>query len=85
MDCKLGGPPVIAWPTEKTLGRETISPDNVAAKALDGGPLRLVLMYHDGKPVNRNPQALMAKLMRDGAAKAGGECAGGKRTSEVRC
>ncbi len=53
----------MAWPTDKTLGRYTISPDNVALKALDGGPLRLVLFYHDGKPVTDTPLALMAELM----------------------
>ena len=38
----------VKWPTEKALGRYTISPDNVAIKAHDG-PFELVLFYHDGK------------------------------------
>jgi hypothetical protein len=38
----------IEWPTKKTLGRFTISPDNVANKAVNGGPLRPILMYKDG-------------------------------------
>lgn len=38
----------IQWPTDKTLGRYTISPDNVAIKALQG-PLLPVLLYHEGK------------------------------------
>ena len=41
----------IEWPTDNTLGRETISPDNIAKKALDGGPLKVVLLYHDGQLV----------------------------------
>ncbi len=55
----------IDWPTQKALGRATISPDNVASKALDGGPLQLVTFYHDGKPVEQNPLELVALLMRN--------------------
>lgn len=64
----------IEWPTKKMLGRATISPDNVAEKALNGGPLRLVMMYHDGRPVNREPQEMMVRLMQNGAGRAVGEC-----------
>ena len=53
----------IKWPTGKTLGRATISPDNVASRALKGGPLDLVLFYHDGVPVDKEPVRQMAKLM----------------------
>ncbi len=38
----------VKWPTEKALGRYTISPDNVAVKVIDG-PFELVLFYHDGQ------------------------------------
>ncbi len=41
----------LAWPTEKVLGRATISPDNVAIMALADQPLELVLFYHDGNEV----------------------------------
>ena len=51
------------WPTDRTLGRYTISPDNVAQKILDGGPLQLQLFYHDGSLVAQEPLALMAALM----------------------
>ena len=51
------------WPTEKTLGRATISPDNVASKVFKGGPLDLVLFYHDGTLVDKSPVLQMAKLM----------------------
>ncbi|MCK5804973.1 MAG: Poxvirus G6 [Lentisphaeria bacterium] len=51
------------WPTSKTMGRHTISPDNVAAKALPGGPFELVRLYHDGKLVREQPHARMAELM----------------------
>jgi len=53
----------IGWPTTKTLGRATISPDQVAVKALPGGPLELVLLYHDGNPVTEQPAALHAQLL----------------------
>ncbi|MDD4975543.1 MAG: YiiX/YebB-like N1pC/P60 family cysteine hydrolase [Bacteriovorax sp.] len=43
----------INWPTKKALGRYTISPDNVANKALDG-TLAPILMYRSGKQVNEN-------------------------------
>ena len=36
------------WPTDRQLGRYTISPDNVALLSLDDGPFDLVLLYHDG-------------------------------------
>jgi uncharacterized protein YycO len=53
----------MAWPTDKTIGRYTISPDNVALKALNGGPFRLVLFYHDGQQVNELPVDRMSELM----------------------
>ncbi len=37
------------WPVEKALGRQTISPDNVAQKAVEGELFYPVLLYHDGK------------------------------------
>ncbi len=54
------------WPTEKTLGRFTISPDNVASLSLNSGPLKLVRLYHDGHQITQQPQALMAKLVSGG-------------------
>lgn len=53
----------MSWPIDKALGRYTISPDNVAAKALCGGPFELVLFYHDGMPVDEKPLDRMAGLM----------------------
>lgn len=53
----------IPWPTSKTLGRYTISPDNVAVKAVDGGPLMPVLIYRDGRKVpERLPETLKQLL-----------------------
>ena len=58
--------PTIDWPTEKTLGRYNISPDNVAKLAWNKLPLELVLFYHDGQLVEKNKQlTLMKKLMQE--------------------
>lgn len=53
----------IDWPTESTLGRYTISPDNIAIETLDNGPLELLMFYHQGKLINKDPLLLMATLM----------------------
>jgi len=53
----------IKWPTERMLGRYTISPDNVAFKAINSGPLELVVFYHDGKLIKDKPAVLMESLM----------------------
>jgi len=57
------------WPTERALGRYTISPDNVASKALNG-ELQLITFYHDGALVTENPLGLMEKLMEQPKKKA---------------
>lgn len=54
----------IEWPTKNTLGRATISPDHVAEKALDSGPLELVALYHDGNHVRNDPLKKLQQLMR---------------------
>lgn len=48
--------PSVDWPTEKTLGRHSISPDNVAQLAWNNVPLKLVMFYHDGKLVEEAVQ-----------------------------
>jgi len=53
----------IEWPTKKSLGRTTFTPDDVAAKALSGD-FQLVLFYHDGKQVEAPLLQRMAELMR---------------------
>lgn len=58
--------PSIDWPTEKTLGRHNISPDNVAKLAWNNVPLELVLFYHDGQLVDENVQLeKMKELMQE--------------------
>jgi uncharacterized protein YycO len=58
--------PRIDWPTEKTMGRNTISPDQVAQMALlSDAPLEPVCFYHDGQrvPPERH-SALLRQLLR---------------------
>lgn len=53
----------VEWPTRRSLGRATITPDDVAVKAVKGRSLQLVVFYHDGKLVNDEPLAVMTELM----------------------
>jgi hypothetical protein len=53
----------IDWPTAKSLGRTTFTPDDVAAKAAPGSALQLVAFYHDGKRVDDRPLDRMVQLM----------------------
>jgi hypothetical protein len=43
--------PTIEWPTERTFGRHTISPDLVARLAFENRKLQLLLFYHEGRLV----------------------------------
>ncbi|HEC83623.1 MAG TPA: Poxvirus G6 [Thioploca sp.] len=60
----------IEWPTKKTLGRFTVSPDNIVSKALNDGPLKLVAFFHAGELVEDNPLELISQLMGDEIAKS---------------
>jgi hypothetical protein len=42
------------WPTENQVGRQTISPDNVAIKARQEGNFHPVMIYHNGKRITQN-------------------------------
>lgn len=53
----------IEWPTKKSLGRTTFTPDDVAIKAARDKSLQLVTFYHDGKRVEDGPVLRMAELM----------------------
>ena len=56
--------PSVDWPTEKTLGRHSISPDNVAKLAWNNVPLQLIMFYHDGEFVDEEIQVeKMRELM----------------------
>jgi len=52
------------WPTKKSLGRTTFTPDDVAVKATTrDGTLQLVTFYHDGQRISEAPAIRMATLM----------------------
>ena len=53
----------IDWPTRKSMGRTTFTPDDVAIKAAKDGTLQLVTFYHDGQRVSDAPTVRMAELM----------------------
>lgn len=53
----------IDWPTQKSLGRTTFTPDHVAERALTSRELDLVAFYHDGRQVTEQPREAMAQLM----------------------
>ena len=53
----------VDWPTKRSLGRTTFTPDDVAIRVSKDGPLQLVTFYHDGKRVSETPTIRMAELM----------------------
>lgn len=44
----------ITWPTSRTLGRTTISPDQIVQKVEPDGPLEVVSLYLDGRAVGHD-------------------------------
>lgn len=54
----------IPWPTSRLAGRVTISPDNVALRALDDDPLSVEVLYHDGNEISETPRLFMEKLVK---------------------
>lgn len=54
----------LQWPTSRMLGRVTVSPDNIAARATGDGPLAVSLLYHDGQEVAEGRREFIEKLMK---------------------
>ena len=54
----------VQWPTVRQLGRYTISPDNVAVRALDRNPFTPVAIYHDGVRIRDRLEETLAALLR---------------------
>lgn len=50
------------WPTTRSMGRYTISPDHVAWKAMDSCFLPKI-MYHDGKEITKNRISELKRLL----------------------
>ncbi len=53
----------ITWPIDRTAGRWTISPDQVAKCCLPMGPLALVDLWCDGTQVTQDQATLFARLL----------------------
>lgn len=51
------------WPTDRALGRFTISPDQIARKLFDDDELQLILLYLDGQAVTADPVASLRPLI----------------------
>lgn len=54
----------IPWPTDRTLGRWTISPDQVARRSLTGD-LEVVDLWHDGRRSDSDRLALLRNLLQE--------------------
>ncbi|WP_408096891.1 YiiX/YebB-like N1pC/P60 family cysteine hydrolase [Peredibacter sp. HCB2-198] len=50
------------WPTERSAGRYTISPDHVALKGTNGS-FDPVIMFHDGQEVTQNRSQFLTELL----------------------
>lgn len=53
----------LQWPTSRILGKTTVSPDDIARRAIGDGPLAVVLLYHDGEEMPE-PRRQMERLIR---------------------
>lgn len=51
------------WPTSRTLGRATISPDQVAVRALEGGSWQIVSLYQSGERIEGNMSERLRVLL----------------------
>ncbi|OFZ02584.1 MAG: hypothetical protein A2070_09160 [Bdellovibrionales bacterium GWC1_52_8] len=54
----------IEWPTQRALGRYTISPDHVAIKGLPGGPLIPIMIYHNGELLPDDHQGSLQVMLK---------------------
>ena len=55
----------IEWPTDNIAGRYTISPDNIALKALNNGELEIILLYIDGQLLSRDKTNFMHQIIQE--------------------
>ncbi len=55
------------WPTSRALGRATISPDQIALRALPADGLQIVHLYETGKPVLHQPRQRLRALLGEGS------------------
>ncbi|MBK9990848.1 MAG: hypothetical protein IPP19_08985 [Verrucomicrobia bacterium] len=60
--------PDVGWATSSVLGRQSISPDQVAVQAQPGGPFAPEVIFHDGVEIKQNlPDTLDCLLKADRA------------------
>jgi hypothetical protein len=57
--------PDLPGPTGSLLGRAIVTPDHVAQMAAPGGPLELVRFYYDGRRLDGQAGATLARLVTD--------------------
>lgn len=58
--------PTVSWPTSAVLGRYSISPDQVAVRAMADGPFTPEVIFHDGMEVTEKlPETLECFLKTD--------------------
>ncbi|MDH5784353.1 MAG: YiiX/YebB-like N1pC/P60 family cysteine hydrolase [Chromatiales bacterium] len=55
--------PDFRWPVDSTLGRWTISPDNVAQMALQDGRMEIIALYQRGQKVESDLSSRLKKLL----------------------
>ena len=55
----------IEWPTDSIVGRYTISPDNIALKALNKGDLEIILLYIDGQLFTGDKYDFMHQIIQE--------------------
>ncbi len=56
----------IAWPTENMLGRNTISPDNVACLAIEQNhPFKLIKFYYKGRDMKADALKIYSKVLKN--------------------
>jgi hypothetical protein len=53
----------ISWPTKKSFGRRTISPDHVVRRLIDEKELSVVVLYHDGVQIHEDRLDVVQKLL----------------------
>jgi uncharacterized protein YycO len=53
----------LQWPTSRILGKTTVSPDDIARRAVGDGPLAVVLLYHNGQETPE-PRQHMERLVK---------------------
>ena len=55
----------IDWPSDRAIGRWTISPDQVARRGLPGGPLTVIDLWHDGQRIVDQPMTTYSRLLKE--------------------